>query len=425
MSLLVAVTACELDYPNPNAAGPGELDTSNGLLGLAIGIEREYAVLALDFAVFVPAMTTREVSLILTNVANQDVEKGGDALLSTNLRMINLFSSLTKVKGMAETLISRVPETTFPEAGTRSGLLAWGKFFRALCLGALAQSWEQVPLVNSINNDSKFVPRKEALEEAVKILNEALQAITQTKPSEEFTSVLEQKISLQNCINAYLSRYYLMLGENQNTLTTAGRVDLKSTSTFTYDSQNQNPMFVGMIKPGELLFYAPRVNFGLPVGLVPEAGDKRVSFYLTDSVSTSLTGNPVRIGTNAPFFTSASADIPVYLPGEIILNQAEAYARLNQTANAATQINILRKQTPATAPFGLGADLGDYNGGQTEAELLNEIYKNRRIELFLTGLSLEDSRRFNRPATERSRNFYPYPSTERANNPNTPENPDL
>jgi hypothetical protein len=59
---------------------------------------------------------------------------------------------------------------------------------------------------------------------------------------------------------------------------------------------------------------------------------------------------------------------------------------------------------------------------------LNEIYKNRRIELYLSGLSLEDSRRFGRPGAtepnaERNRNYYPYTNAERDNNTNTPSNP--
>ena len=46
----------------------------------------------------------------------------------------------------------------------------------------------------------------------------------------------------------------------------------------------------------------------------------------------------------------------------------------------------------------------------------------------MTGMKLEDSRRFNRPGpndagSERSRNFYPYPTVERDNNANTPADP--
>ena len=57
-----------------------------------------------------------------------------------------------------------------------------------------------------------------------------------------------------------------------------------------------------------------------------------------------------------------------------------------------------------------------------------EIYRNRCIELYNSGLKLEDSRGFGRPGpndagAERNRNYYPYPNSERDNNPNTPADP--
>ena len=80
--------------------------------------------------------------------------------------------------------------------------------------------------------------------------------------------------------------------------------------------------------------------------------------------------------------------------------------------------------------LGLGADLPAYAGPLDQASLLFEIYKNRCIELYLSGMKLEDSRRFNRPGpgtanAERARNFYPYPQQERDGNPNTPGDPAL
>jgi len=54
---------------------------------------------------------------------------------------------------------------------------------------------------------------------------------------------------------------------------------------------------------------------------------------------------------------------------------------------------------------------------------LTELYRQRSIELFMSGLRLEGIRRFNRPDAERKRNFFPYPFRERDNNPNTPLDP--
>ena len=60
--------------------------------------------------------------------------------------------------------------------------------------------------------------------------------------------------------------------------------------------------------------------------------------------------------------------------------------------------------------------------------VLLDIYKNRLVELAFQGFRLEDSRRFNRPGpgvtgSERNRNFFPYPRTERDNNTSTPADP--
>jgi DNA-binding transcriptional ArsR family regulator len=76
------------------------------------------------------------------------------------------------------------------------------------------------------------------------------------------------------------------------------------------------------------------------------------------------------------------------------------------------------------------ANLSAYDGPTDMNSILEEIYRQRTAELFLTGLRLEDSRRLGRPDpleddSERTRNFYPYPDQERLNNPNTPANPEI
>jgi hypothetical protein len=86
-------------------------------------------------------------------------------------------------------------------------------------------------------------------------------------------------------------------------------------------------------------------------------------------------------------------------------------------------------RTKASDPFGVTAKLAAYTGAETQAAVLVEIYKQRCTELFLSGLRLEDCRRFGRPGPnetnfERNRNFFPYPSVERDNNQgNTPADP--
>ena len=120
--------------------------------------------------------------------------------------------------------------------------------------------------------------------------------------------------------------------------------------------------------------------------------------------------------------------MPVYLPGEMGLIRAEAYARKGDLANAVIELNKVRTKTAAQDAFGLGAGLPAYAGDNTAEAILLDIYKNRLVELAFQGFRLEDSRRFNRPGpgvtgAERNRNFFPYPRTERDNNSSTPADP--
>jgi hypothetical protein len=110
------------------------------------------------------------------------------------------------------------------------------------------------------------------------------------------------------------------------------------------------------------------------------------------------------------------------------LIKAEALARKSPAniPDAVIELNKVITKVPENDPFGIGADLPPYSGGMSADEVLLEIYKQRCIELYLSGLRFEDSRRFGRPESERgNRNFMPYPFTERDNNTSTPPDPTL
>jgi hypothetical protein len=125
------------------------------------------------------------------------------------------------------------------------------------------------------------------------------------------------------------------------------------------------------------------------------------------------------------FGLTSTTAYPVYLPGEMILIKAEVLARQTtpDLTNALIELNKVVTKVPSSDAFGLGANLPALTGTFTQAQLLDEIYKHRCIELYLSGLKLEDMRRFGRPVSERKRSFFPYPFTERDNNPNTPRDP--
>ena len=107
------------------------------------------------------------------------------------------------------------------------------------------------------------------------------------------------------------------------------------------------------------------------------------------------------------------------------LIKAECYTRqaTPDLVNGLLELNKVVTKQPAADPFGVGAGLSPLIGPYTQAQLLDQIYKHRCIELYMSGLKLEDMRRFVRPNAERKRNLMPYPLRERDNNSNTPADP--
>lgn len=427
----ISLISCEMDLANPNAATEQDVkNTKDGLFALAIGIRQVYSVTALQPTIFTPSITTRETAAVTTFANLEQLEFGGSTLSGENGYVNRMFNGLMRAKGMSEDLIESVPNVDLAE-GTVSGLTAYGHLFRAMCLGYLSHNYTHVALENSLNNDAVFVERDVALQEAVSLLSSAVSLLETTPPSDDFTTNVNPNIDLLNTCRLFLARYQLSLGLNSEAIATANSINQSSASFFTYDAQNQNPVFDGFFEG--TVEYAPRDNFGLPGSLAPDANDQRIDFFLSASDATSLSNFPIEI-IAAPFSATAEVALPVYRPGEVELIKAEAYARQNDISNAEAALNKVRKKTAAQSPIGLGAGLNNnYTSNGNQTALLNEIYKNRRIELYMTGLSLEDSRRFNRPepplqsdlSTERNRNFYPFPLDERQNNENTPANPEI
>ena len=407
---------------NPNAATEEQVLTSaDGLLGLAVGTRRSYAVGAtgcLYNAAVADGITTR--ALYVINTGNGDlaaVEAGRATLGPSNAITSNLWTGCLFAMKDAGLLIDNA--SNIADAPTAASVKIYGHLFKALTIGTLAQFFTAVPTRTLTAAEylggarAEFKPRADALREAITLLTEAQTALAGIggAPSATFSARVGTTIDLPNTLRALVARYSLMVGDYDAALAAAQAVDLTKRSTFPFDAQNQNPLYRSGFVSANVV--GGNAGFGLPAALAPEAGDARVAFYL---------GNASPIVRVSGFFTGDAVAIPVYLPGEMLLIQAEAYARKNQLADAKAALDRVRTKTPAQDAFGVGAGLAPYAGPLTQDALLAEIYRQRAIELFLQGLRLEDSRRLGRPgasagaAAERTRNYYPFPQTERDNN---------
>ncbi len=424
LALLLLSNACTTEYVNPSS-GNGEelLKDVNGLVSLANGLQYRYTIgrQSPGYTVIVAAgLTGKELRVL--NAGNTDellLEQGVANVLGNNGVVSNLWSQLHVTKSDADQVLAGANNLGDP--ALKSGLIGYASIFKALSLGTLAQFWQQSPIANG--DTAQFRQRTDLLREAIRVLETANTAVTANPPSAAFTSRIVAGVDIPNTINALIARYSLMLGDNDKALAAATKASLTVKSEFRFDDLTRNPIFdvalgnINVVQPANL-------NMGLPDALKPDAADKRVDFYFL--TRTPVAPAPLR---GKGFFTANSSPIPVYLPGEMLLIKAEAYARKDDLANAVIELNkVLTKTTDA---WGIGAALPAYDGtGKIKVEILTEIYRNRCIELFMSGLKLEDNRRFARPepptnATERSRNFYPYPFVERDNNPRTPADPSI
>jgi hypothetical protein len=256
--------------------------------------------------------------------------------------------------------------------------------------------------------------------------------------SAKFISKVPAGIDLKNTVKALLARYYNMLAKlpgaayddaaGTKALAAADAVTLTAKSVFTFSepSNTINPVAEQILTVN--VYGVTDSALGLRNGLQPDPADGRLAFYLTRSTAYNPSTNVL---TAKGFVSAKAAAFPVYLPGEMTLIKAEIYARKNDQANAKIELDKILTKTAAGDAFGIGANLPAYGGAMDQASILAEIYRQRRIELFMQGLELEDSRRFERtppstpgaPTDERNRTFYPYPNQERDNNKNTPPNP--
>ena len=419
--LLLAITAgvsCKKEYKNPNAPTEDEVfNSAEGMTRVIVGLKNRYAVnnlaaSSLYSAISASALSTKEVSVL--NAGNADLaqlEIGGSNVAPNNGVISSLWTTTNIVNGTAQKLITNSDKVG--DVNVRNAIKIYGHLYKALALGTMAAFWENVPI--DAGENATFKPRTEALQKAVQLLDDAFTLLGTTTIPATFTSQVGAEINLRNTLLALSARYNNMLGNNDAAISKAAAVDLSRRSSFFFNNTNPNPVFRSALVSNNV--YGIRTNFGLSGALAPDPNDKRIAFHLTKNAS-----------NGSGFFKEDSTSMPIYLPGEMLLIQAEAYARKNDLTNAKKFLDSVLTKKPANDVFGIGADLPPYAGPITQAALLQEIYKNRAIELYMSGMKLEDSRRFNRPGpgapdAERSRNFYPYPQQERDGNPNTPPDP--
>lgn len=417
--LALVIISCKKNYTDPNRATSDRvLGTANGLTGVSVGLQRVYSLgraSSLYNVVSMNGFITRELILLNQgNLPEYQLVQGGIVVDGTNTMLSGLWTSSNKIIYDADQVIAGA--ANLADKSVASGLIGYASIFKALSFGNMAMFWEKIPA--DIGEAVTFIDRVDGFKKAITVIDNALAAISANPISSSFAGTIPAGIDIVNTLNALKARYYLFAGDYAQALTAANLVDLTKTSVMNFEAATPNPIYD--VAGSNFNVYQPvDSTMGLLGSLQPDLADKRVPFYMV------LSGSTASRFLMKGFAASTTTGFPIYLPGEITLIKAEAYARqaASDLTNALIELNKVVTKQPANDPFGVGAGLAPLAGPLTQSEILEQIYRNRSIELYMSGLKLDDMRRFNRPNAERTRNLLPYPFRERDNNPNTPDDP--
>lgn len=418
LPVLLLFTACKKDYENPNQPSRDQVYASErAATAVAFGLQQVYsATAASSLYALVDANGFVTNELILRNAGNTgelQLFTGGTAIDATNTVLLNVWTKSNKIIFDADNVIRFANSLEDPTYA--SGLIAFSSIYKALSIGNLSMLWENVP--DTTGENVNYIPRAEGFNKAVAVADNAINVYLANPPNASVLSRLPADVDMLNTLYALKARYSLYTGNYDGALAAANLVDMTKKSVISYNALTQNAVFESATATNNV--YQPvDSTLGLPPSLAPDLADKRIPFYI--GINPAIAPRYRIKG----FYETGITPVPLYLPGEIMLIKAEALARQDMLPEALIELNKVITKQPADDIYGVGAGLTAYGGG-TKDEILTEIYRQRCIELFMSGLKLEDMRRFDRPLTERKRNFFPYPFPERDNNPNTPADPEF
>ncbi len=421
LAAIALFASCSKEYSNPNAASqPDVFASPKGITGVAVSLQRSYSLGVHSAMMSSCGLSTNEALIVnVGNVSEALLFNGGASVDGNNGLLGLVWINNCKVVYDANTVIDAAVRN-IPDAGYRSGVIGYASIFKALAYGNLSMYWESVPdtIGAPVTTPSTFIPRSQGYTKAVATIDRALAFIAASPISATFTSDVPAGIDIVNTLQALKARYALYAGNIATALTAANAVDITKTSVMNYDALNPNPVFITVTSSNNI--YQPLDStLGLPLTLRPALTDARIPFYTTIATSTP------RYRMNG-FWNATTRAIPIYLPDEVRLIRAECLLRqaTPDAAGAKTIIDAILQQAPAADALGVGASIAaGYTGTVDVPNLLNEVYRNRCIELFMSTNRLEDVRRFGRPNAETKRKNFPYPFRERDNNPNTPADP--
>lgn len=356
-------------------------------------------------------------------------------LRADNSFVSGIWSSIFSAIHRVNVILDRVPQVNGLDPAERDQILGEAHFLRGLHYFNLVRYFGGVPLLTtpatSVDEASQVARSTEAETYAL-IVADFLQAetlMTNASPTTQATP---------GAARAMLAKVYLTMGDFANTIASANQVEgLGYTLAGTFsdlfpDDEQDTPEDIFKVTFTDIqyqyMYYwitcAGSQGGGCEVGPEQNLIDAFTDPYdaTTDERFTwSITIDPVDgvWGTKYPT-TAGAEDIHVIRFADVLLMRAEANAQLNQLSPAVDDVNLIRDRA-GLADITLGVDV------TTQQEVLDEVHRQRRLELFAegdrwftlvrTGMAVSDL------GVPPFQTLYPIPQSELDVAPNLVQNP--
>lgn len=408
----VVLGGCDLDVTNPNSPTEEAVITDvNGVVALGVGIQGQFAQSIEDWVV-TGALATDEWGTRTRSLLSYQSMFTGQNFENTYTLVATPYQNIYAIVKSANTLLSASGNLGLGPA-FQAGINAHARLFKAMALGMGVMQYEHLAPDVAVGG-AVLLPRADVRDTVLALLESArteLASFTDADLSAFTSRVMGSGVNLRATIDAMLARYYLQDEQYQKAIDAATRVSPTVLSTLAYPAPTTNPIWGLAIN---IDYVGGTYNFVNAA----EPGDRRPAYWL-QTTTAPVAGNPGdSLSYTLKKYGTQNEAFPLWLPDEMKLIQAEAYARLNNLPQARTLINQVRTQasSPVDEPVaGLpaltDAQLPDLN------TVLRQIGYERRYELFQQALRWEDTRRL--PITSSvTFPFLPLPSTECRDNPN-------
>ncbi|MBA2688576.1 MAG: RagB/SusD family nutrient uptake outer membrane protein [Gemmatimonadaceae bacterium] len=409
LTAIISIAGCNLDKTNPNAPTQDAIFADRqGIVSLSIGLQARYGSGMSSF-IFPGGLISDEMGTpagALQSYKDAEIGSLADTYDAVELPWRSHYQTIKT----ANDLISNAGKVALGDE-TLSGILSLSYLLKAASLSDLIQQYQQV-IINPEAATTTFAARGPALTYILGLLDTAQVQANRFGARTEFDgSIVAKGFSLKNTILAMQARNQRIAKNWPAALSAANAVDTSVISVIPFSAQATNPVFdvsITNVRPRDTLRFAA------------ETGDARVPFHISGA-TVQGTIRPIRTFTQYAVNTNP---IAVYWPGEIMLIRAEAYANTGQLVLAAQMVNYVRTRCGGAAnqpkaclqPVVL----------TTQDQIIAEIYKQRKFELFATGLRWEDVRRqglVSATSAFAKRCWLLYPNSERNTSATVPQNP--